>query len=156
MTDRKHADLDQLDRDILNQVQLSVPLTNRPFQELADGLSTTEEEVINRINRMWDLGVIRRFGPIIDYAAWGMSGLLIAAKADEDKIDLAQEVVADHPEITHAYIREHDWNLWFTVIAENDEARDAIIESVSRRAKLREVKKLPMQKTFKLGVKFEV
>jgi siroheme decarboxylase len=156
MTTVKHADLDQLDRDILNRIQALVPLVERPFKALADELSTSEDEMINRIKRMWDIGVTRRFGPILNYSAWGMSGLLAAAKADEDKIDLAQEVVAAHPEITHAYIREHEWNLWFTVIAENDKARDAIIDSVTRRAKLREVKKLPMQKTFKLGVKFEV
>lgn len=152
----KDLELDDLDREILNRVQAEVPLVERPFSALGHELGVSEDEVIRRMRRMWDIGVIRRLGPIINYPAWGMSGVLVAAKIREDDIGEARSVVADYPEITHAYLREHEWNLWFTVIAENEEKRDAIIELVTRRARLRDVRKLPKKKTFKLGVKFEV
>jgi hypothetical protein len=85
-----------------------------------------------------------------------MSGLLVAAKSSDDHVSLAQEVLGAYPEITHAYLRKHDWNLWFTVIAENEPARKAIIAEVTQRAHLTDVKELPMERTFKLGVKFEL
>jgi DNA-binding Lrp family transcriptional regulator len=156
MKEKKPQNLDDLDRAILNRVQKSVPLARRPFQVLANELGTTEDELIGRMRRMWDDGVIRRLGPILDYASWGMSGLLVAAKSSEDHISLAQEILCDYPEITHAYLRKHEWNLWFTVIAENETARSAIIEEVTARAKLTDVRELPMERSFKLGVKFEL
>jgi DNA-binding Lrp family transcriptional regulator len=154
MNEKKQHNLDELDRQILNRVQKSVPLAQRPFQVLANELGTTEDEVIGRMRRMWDEGVIRRLGPILDYASWGMSGLLVAAKTSDDRISLAREVLCAYPEITHAYLRKHEWNLWFTVIAENETARKAIIAEVTERAQLTDVKELPMERTFKLGVKF--
>jgi DNA-binding Lrp family transcriptional regulator len=149
-------ELDELDREILNRIQVSVPLEPRPFAALARDFKITEQEMIGRVRRMWDLGVVRRLGPIVNYRAWGMSGLLVAAKVKDDRIEDAAAAMADYPEITHAYMRDHQWNLWFTVIAENEEKRDAIIERVAERAGLYDVRKLPQKKSFKLGVKFEV
>ncbi len=148
--------LDDLDREILNEIQLEVPLVPRPFQALGGKFGLTEDEVIARIRRMWDLGVVRRLGPIVNYPAWGMSGTLVAAKLPPERVEDARDIMADYPEITHAYLREHEWNLWFTVIAENEEARTAVLERVTERAGLQDVRVLPKGKSFKLGVKFEV
>ncbi|MCP4197595.1 MAG: Lrp/AsnC family transcriptional regulator [Proteobacteria bacterium] len=156
MNGKKQQNLDDLDRQILNRVQKSVPLARRPFRVLANEMGTTEDEIIDRMRRMWDEGVIRRLGPILDYSSWGMSGLLVAAKSSDEQVSLAEEVLGAYPEITHAYLRKHEWNLWFTVIAENEAARKAIIAEVTRRAHLTDVKELPMERTFKLGVKFEL
>ena len=156
MKENTQADLDEMDRQILNRVQKSVPLVRRPFQVLAEELGTTEDDVLSRLRRMWDQGIVRRLGPILDYASWGMSGLLVAAKCPEENISRTREILGDYPEITHAYIRMHEWNLWFTVIAENEAARSAIIDEVTNRARLQQVRELPMERSFKLGVKFEL
>jgi DNA-binding Lrp family transcriptional regulator len=148
--------LDDLDGEILNRVQKSIPVTKRPFKVIGEQLSIPEEEVVRRMQHMRDMGIIRRLGPILDYPAWGMSGLLVAAKVAEQDVELARQVLEDYPEITHAYIRKHEWNLWFTVIAENRDVRDEIIQRVSKKAHLFDVRKLPKKKTFKLGVKFEL
>ncbi len=148
--------LNEIDREILNRAQVAAPLSERPFLELGRELGVTEDEVIASMKKMWDMGVIRRLGPILDYKSWGMSGVLVAAKMDPAKEDDARAAVETFPEITHAYMRDHEWNLWFTVIAENEEARDAIIEKVAERAGLAEVRNLPQKKSYKLGVKFEV
>jgi siroheme decarboxylase len=152
---RPPVELDDLDRAILNRIQAEVPLVPRPFAALGRDFGLTENQMIARVQRMWDQGVIRRLGPIINYPAWEMSGVLVAAKLDEANLDAAKTAVAAHPEITHAYLREHEWNLWFTVIAENETARDAIIDRVTEVAGLKDVRKLPKLKGFKLGVKFE-
>ena len=148
--------LDALDRAILNRIQKAVPLARRPFEIIASELNTTEDNVIERVRRMWDLGIVRRLGPIVDYASWGMAGVLVAAKGDEAAVERARRVVHDYPEITHAYLRDHSWNIWFTVIAQDETTRDAIIDRVAKRAGLTEVKPLPQKAAYKLGVKFEL
>ena len=148
--------LDELDREILNRIQAEVPLAERPFQVLGREFGLSEAEMLSRIQRMWDLGIVRRLGPIINYPAWGMSGVLVAAQIDPDYLEGAQACIGSIPEITHAYLRDAEWNFWFTVIAENEDKRDAIIDKVSREAGLTRVEKLPQKKSFKLGVKFEI
>jgi siroheme decarboxylase len=155
MSDRPVVALDDLDRAILNRIQAEVPLEPRPFAALGHDFGISEDEMLARVQRMWDQGVIRRLGPIINYPAWEMSGVLVAAKLDENNLDAARAALAAHPEITHAYLREHEWNLWFTVIAENEASRDAIIARVTAAAGLQDVRKLPKLKGYKLGVKFE-
>jgi siroheme decarboxylase len=156
MNPPRPAELDDLDRAILNRIQAEVPLIERPFAVLAAEFGLTEDQMLARVRRLWDLGVVRRLGPILNYPAWDMSGVLVAAKLDPARLEDLKAAVAERPEITHAYLREHEWNLWFTVIAEDQASRDAIIALVTAAAGLREVRKLPKQKGFKLGVRFEV
>jgi DNA-binding Lrp family transcriptional regulator len=148
--------LDDLDRAILNMIQIEVPLTKRPFQALALDFGISEDEMIERVQRMWDMGIVRRLGPIINYRAWGMSGVLVAAKVKEEHVEKARASIEDYPEITHAYLRDHEWNLWFTVIAEDEEKRDVIIDRLGKHAKLEDIRKLPQARSFKLGVKFAI
>lgn len=152
---QERVELDDLDRRILLRIQEEVPLSSRPFLELGREFGISEEEMVRRVKRMWDQGVVRRLGPILNYPAWEMSGVLVAAKLAPSRIADAQAAMQDFPEITHAYLRGHEWNLWFTVIAEDERTRDLIIGRVTERAGLREVRLLPKLKSFKLGVKFE-
>lgn len=148
--------LDELDRRILNRIQTEVPLNSRPFKVLGQEFGLSETEMLARVKRMRDLGIVRRLGPIINYPAWGMSGVLVAARADEDRLEAIKAIIEQYQEITHAYLRDSEWNFWFTVIAENEEKRDLIIDKVTREAGLEEVKALPQKKSFKLGVRFEL
>jgi DNA-binding Lrp family transcriptional regulator len=141
---------------LINRVQMRVPLTRRPFAALAEELGSTEDEILCRMRRLWDLGIVRRLGPIVNYAAWGMSGALVAAKLAPERVEAARAAVGEFAEITHAYLRDHAWNLWFTVIAEDEPKRDAIVARVAARAGLSEVRILPKGKSFKLGVRFEL
>jgi len=156
MIDNQKEKLDDLDKKILNRIQKEVPLKKRPFLALAEEFRISEEEMLNRVNSLWDKGVIRRFGPIINYPAWNMSGVLVAANMPPEREEDLKRTVWEYPEITHAYIRNHKWNLWFTVIAEDDDARNAIIEDVKVQAGLKDVKMLKRSKSFKLNVNFKL
>ena len=54
--------LTSFDKALLNILQTNLPLTERPFQVLADQLNTSEEEVIARLNELKELGYIRKIG----------------------------------------------------------------------------------------------
>ncbi|MCZ7373098.1 MAG: Lrp/AsnC family transcriptional regulator, partial [Candidatus Methanoperedens sp.] len=57
--------LDEIDKKILNEIQLDFPLVHRPFRQLGEKLGIEEAEVITRIKRLSKDGAIRRIGPII-------------------------------------------------------------------------------------------
>ena len=147
--------LDDLDRRLLDRIQAAVPLMRRPFAELGREFGISENEVLRRVQRFAELGMVRRLGPIVNYPAWNMSGALVAAKLDPARIDEARAAVAAVPEVTHTYLREHEWNLWFTIIAETEAARDAIAARLAEKLGLTEVRILPKGRGFKLGVRFE-
>ena len=147
--------LDDLDRRILDRIQEAVPLCRRPFAELGREFGIGEDEALARVRRFAELGMVRRLGPIVNYPAWDMSGALVAAKLDLARIEEARAAVAEVPEITHTYLREHEWNLWFTIIAETEAARDAIARRLADKLELKDVRVLPKGRGVKLGVRFE-
>ena len=63
--------LTSFDKALLNILQTNLPLTERPFQVLADQLNTSEEEVIARLNELKELGYIRKIGLFFDSAKLG-------------------------------------------------------------------------------------
>jgi len=147
--------LDDLDRKILDRIQDAVPLVRRPFDALGEELGVPGEEVLARVRRLREKGIVRRLGPILEYRRWNMSGVLVAANADPERVEDIREVVASYPEISHAYLRDHNWNFWFTVVAEDLATRDRIIDDVAEKTGLREVRKLERQKIYKLAVRFK-
>jgi siroheme decarboxylase len=147
--------LDDLDRRLLDRIQTVVPLARRPFLELGREFGLSEDETLARVRRFAELGMVRRLGPIVNYPAWNMSGALVAAKLDPARIEEARMAVAEIPEITHTYLREHEWNLWFTVIAETEAVRDAIVVRLATKLGLCDVRVLPKGRSFKLKVRFE-
>jgi len=146
--------LDNLDRRILDRIQRGVPLVRRPFDALAKELDSSGEEVLARVKRMRAQGIVRRLGPIINYRRWDMYGALIAANVDRERIEDVRSAVMAYAEVSHAYLRDHPWNLWFTVVAEDEDALDCIVADITKRAGLRDVRKLERHKTYKLMVRF--
>lgn len=72
------AVLDAVDRRLIVETQGGLPLTPRPYHALAERLGITPEDVMARMQRMLDRGVIRRIGAVpnhytLGYTANGMS-----------------------------------------------------------------------------------
>jgi DNA-binding Lrp family transcriptional regulator len=147
--------LDNTDRRLLNLIQVDFPLTPEPYRVLAESLGLSEEEVIRRIGRMCEEGVIRRLGGIFDSRRMGYSGTLCAMRVEPERIEEVAGVVNAFPGVTHNYIREHDYNMWFTVIAESREKLDEILNAVQVRTGL-EVITLPAENIFKIRVNFDL
>jgi DNA-binding Lrp family transcriptional regulator len=56
------AEMDDIDRSIINEIQSDFPITERPFQELANRFRLSEDEVLGRVKKLKEEGVIRRIG----------------------------------------------------------------------------------------------
>ena len=108
------------DRKLLNLMQGSFPLDERPYLRVAEQAGITEDEVLADVQRLLDDRIIRQVTPIFDTRALGYGSMLVAAKVDAENPWRAAKIVNSHPGVSHNYLRNHDFNMWFTLAVERD------------------------------------
>jgi DNA-binding Lrp family transcriptional regulator len=148
--------MDDIDRKILAAVQEEFPLVNRPFQALGEKLDLDEKEVISRLEKLHEEGLVRRLGPILDIRKLGLSGVLVAVKVPEGNAEDVASIVSQFEEVSHNYLRPNEtgYNLWFTVSAREDRIRE-ILSEISSKTEY-QLLVLPTARIFKIGVKFDI
>jgi DNA-binding Lrp family transcriptional regulator len=148
--------MDEEDVKILAAVQEGLAIIERPFQALGRTLGMSETDVLLRLARMQEEGLVRRIGPILDLKRLGLGGVLVALKVPAGEADEAALVVNGYPEVSHNYLRPNQsgYNLWFTVSARDDRIKE-ILADVAARTGLEQLV-LPTVKIFKIGVKFDI
>jgi len=147
--------LDDIDKKILNSIQLDFPLVHRPFEELGKSLGLKEDEVISRIKRLQNEGAIRRIGPIISTKKTGGMSTLVAMKVPPERVDEVAGIINEYEEVSHNYLRPSNFNIWFTLSAESGERLDEILNELTDRTGC-ELRNLPTKRLFKIGVKFNI
>lgn len=148
--------MDDIDRKLLSVIQSELSIDSRPFLSLAHKLGITENEVIVRIKNLKESGYIRRIGGIFDSKKLGYSSTLCAASVPESKIELVSEVINSYNEVTHNYIRNDDYNMWFTIIANSNERMREIISNIKHKTGVYNIVSLPAIKLFKLKATFNI
>ena len=149
-------DMDDIDRAIINEIQSDFPIEARPFQELGNRLKLSEDEILGRVRRLKEDGVIRRIGGNFNSKKLNFTSTLCAAKVPEAKIDEFVKAVNRYPGVTHNYLRNHEYNIWFTFIAENMAIINDAIKEITILTGVTEIRNLPAVKMFKIKVDFEV
>ena len=144
---------DNIDRRLLDLMQTDFPMTLTPWADLAESLGVTEAEVLARVTRLQEDGVLRRVGAVIDARTFGYTSCLLAMQVPEDRLEEVAETVNRCPGVTHNYEREDSFNLWFTLTAESEEARDRQIREWEEELGL-PVCFFPGEKTYKRRVHF--
>lgn len=147
---------DQIDRKLLNLIQANFPLSPEPYREIGEALGISEEEVLSRIGKMIDSGLIRRLGGIFDSRKLGYQGTLCAMRVEENLIDKVAAAINSYPGVTHNYLREHDYNMWFTAMAQSKEKLEEMLNQIKKDTGINEILVLPAQKLFKIRVNFEL
>jgi DNA-binding Lrp family transcriptional regulator len=150
--------LDELDRRLLNLMQGSFPITRRPYRHVAELADLAEAEVMSRVQRLLEVRIIRQITPIFDTRALGYSSMLVAAKVDPEHPHRAARVINEHPGVSHNYLRNHDFNLWFTIATEPDSrlGLDGTLEVLAREAGAASVRQLPTLRLFKIRMDLEM
>lgn len=148
--------MDDIDRAILNEIQSDFPIAERPFQELGNRFQLSEDEVLGRIKRLKEDGVIRRIGGNFNSRKLNFTSTLCAAKVPAHKLDNFVEVVNRYPGVTHNYLRNHEYNVWFTFIADNMAYIDNALSEILKETGVKEIRNLPAVRLFKIKVDFEV
>src|SRR5277367_8777 len=150
--------LDDLDRRLLNLMQGSFPIAPRPFRHVAELGGIDEADVMGRVQRLLDKRIIRQVTPIFDTRALGYSSMLVAAKVDPEHPHRAAQVINEHPGVSHNYLRNHEFNLWFTIATEPDSklGLEGTLEVLAREAGAESVRQLPTLRLFKIRMDLEM
>lgn len=131
------SELDAVDRRLIVATQAGLPRVSRPYEVLADELGIAADQVMRRLQRMLDCGVIRRIGAVpnhyaIGYTANGMS----VWDVDDARIDELGVQVGALEFVTHCYRRPRalpDWpyNLFAMVHSQNREQVAARVAQIA-------------------------
>jgi DNA-binding Lrp family transcriptional regulator len=146
--------MDALDLKLLNLVQKQIPLVSRPYLVLGRQLGLTEQEVMSRLQRLLDAGLIRRLGPTFNSRKLGFYTTLCALKVPEERVREVAACINAFPGVTHNYLREHAYNMWFTLITPTRAEARAALEIIKEKTGITPVLDLPATRYFKLNVQF--
>lgn len=142
--------LDATDRRVLNRMQEDLPLTPRPFAEVAAELGLDEAELIGRLARMRREGIVTRFGPFFDAEAMGGAFCLCAMAVPEARFEEVAGRVNAHPEVAHNYARDHALNMWFVLATEDKAGIAAAAAAIEAETGIR-VLRFPKLREFFIG-----
>jgi siroheme decarboxylase len=150
--------LDELDKRLLNLLQGSFPIATRPYAHVAGIAGVPEDEVLARTKRLLDERIIREVTPIFDTRVLGYSSMLVAAKVDPANPWRAAKVINSHPGVSHNYLRDHDFNIWFTIATEPGSALglDGTLDVLQRLTGAESVRQLPTLRLFKIRMDLEM
>jgi DNA-binding Lrp family transcriptional regulator len=125
---RPAAELSVLDRAVINAFQGGFPVVERPFEPAAAalrdrGVDVTAAELLERVRRLDEEGVLTRFGALVNAEAIGGMASLVAMHAPPERFDEVAAAVNARREVAHNYEREHPHlNMWFVVSVADGES----------------------------------
>lgn len=147
---------DERKNELARLVQQAFPLERRCWDALAEQVGASPEEVLGQMREFVDSGVLREVSAILEGSALGYESALCAGRVPEADIDRVAAVLNAHPTITHNYIREHWYNMWFTLAVPSEMGLEATLASLSDATGVPYFGVLRRTKTFKIGVNFDL
>ncbi len=143
--------------ELLYMMQHEFPLTPRPFATIAEKIGSNEAEVIDEVRRLKEEGIIRQTSAIFDTKRLGYDSSLVAFKVSPERIETAADVINAHPGVSHNYLRNHDFNIWFTLAVPPDSRLGLLgtVETLKRLSGAEDSIVLPTLKMFKISVKLD-
>ncbi len=150
--------LDELDKKLLNLMQGKFPLEPRPYARVAELAEVSEDEVLRRVQRLLDERIIREITPIFDTRVLGYSSMLVAAKVDPEHPWRAAKIINSHPGVSHNYLRNHEFNMWFTLAVEGDSklGLQGTLDVLQELTGAASIRQLPTLKLFKIRMDLEM
>lgn len=148
--------MDKLDKEILNEIQWTFPLTPKPYTIMAQKFGLSEKEIMERLVALKDAGIIRQISAIFDTRKLGYKSALVAMAIEPEKLDHVANQVNRHPGVSHNYERNHEYNLWFTLAVPPGSDLKTEIDKFSKLSGIKKTRLLPTIKLFKIGVKLEM
>ncbi len=145
------ADLSTLDKSLINLLQHGLPVCERPFEQIANELGSTEAEVILHLNQLKSSRVLSRFGPMFDAVYLGGAFTLAALAVPEEDFDKVTEQVNAFEQIAHNYRRTHRFNMWFVIATEEADEIERVINAIEEKTGL-SVLNTPKLKEFYVGL----
>ena len=149
------AMLDAVDRRILSIIQSAFPLESRPYKAIGEQIGISEEEALARVRTLRERKIIRRLGANFQSAKLGFRSTLCAAKVPGPVMESFVAVVNEQPGVTHNYLRDHEYNIWFTLIGPSWEAVCDTLDGITQHTGIA-ILNLPATRLYKIKVDFQM
>lgn len=156
LPERVDHELDPIDKKLVTVMQFDFPVVSRPWQALGETVGTDEADVMQRIGRLRDLGVVRQISPIFDTRKLGYKSSLVAVRVDAERLEEVAAIVNSHPGVSHNYRRDHHFNMWFTIAVPPEQDLETELKRLTERAGIETVRMLPTLKMYKIAVKLNM
>ena len=148
--------MDNLDKEILNEIQWTFPLVAQPYHEIAKKFSLSVDEVKKRLAQLKQIGILRQLSAIFDTRKLGYKSSLVATEIEPDKLEHVAHIINRHPGVSHNYERNHQFNLWFTLAVPPNSDLKSEIDKFRKIEGIVKIRMLPTIKLFKIGVKLDM
>jgi DNA-binding Lrp family transcriptional regulator len=152
------ATTDAADAALLGFLQESMPFERRPFEALGQRCGLTEEATLARVQSLKEAKVIRQISAIFDTRSLGYASSLVAAKIAPEHLEAAVAAINSHPGVSHNYLRNHEFNLWYTIAVPPTSrlGLQGTVDLLHRLSGAESTRLLPTLRLFKIGVRFDV
>ena len=137
---------------LLNEVQRNFPLVPKPYEELARRCGFSEEEVLRRLARLKEQGLLRQISAIFNPQALGYRTSLVAASVPKEVLSRAAEAINAYPGVSHNYLRDHRYNLWFTIAVPPGERLQEAVERLLAKTGASAFLLLPIKRVFRIAL----
>lgn len=141
--------------ELIRAIQAGVPFTRRPFAQIAENLGSSEHAVLVGLRELAEQGILREISAVLEGSALGHDSALVAGSVPESDVERVAEIVNAHPTVTHNYLRNHAYNLWFTVAVPHGMSLERTLSLLADECGVAGFHPLRRTLTFKIGVNFD-
>lgn len=148
---------DAADLALLEALQDDLPLVTRPWQVIAERLGMDEVEVLDRMKRLEEAGIIRGVSPVLESRHLGLpAATLVALHVPDERVDDIAAIISGYPEVSHNFRRDHYYTLWFTIAGRDREGIQRVLDEILERTGVpaSDALDLPTVKKIKIDVRF--
>jgi len=146
--------LEPLHKQLLNDYQQDFPLSPQPFLEIAEKLGVTEELIISAFSLLQEQAFIGRIGPIIQPNFIGVSSL-VAMTIPAEHLENCAHIINQFSEVNHNYERDHHFNLWFVIIANDQKHLTETLSAIELKTNFKTFK-LPLLEDYFINLGFQL
>lgn len=146
--------ISSLAKQLLNNFQQDFPLSPTPYLDIAKQLGVTEEEVLNTFTQLAADDFISRIGPVIQPNHIGHS-TLVAMDIPTGELSTVADIISRFPEVNHNYAREHRFNLWFVLIATDQQHLQSVLANIELQTGFQTMQ-LPLLQDYYINLGFQL
>ncbi len=144
----------ELVQNLLNEYQHDFPLSSTPYAEIGSRLGVDEDYVLSLLRELDEKNILSRVGAVFRPHRVGVS-TLAAMAVPENKLQKIASLISSYSAVNHNYERDHHFNLWFVVTAENQESLEKILNEMEVKSDIR-IMSLPMEKEYHIDLGFSL
>jgi DNA-binding Lrp family transcriptional regulator len=127
--------LDNIDRKLISVTQSGFPIEHSPYQSIADNVGTTQDEVLQRLERLLSNGIIRRIGAVPNHYKLGLTANgMTVWDVDDNKVNELGNIVGQLDFVSHCYQRPRHLPMWrynlFAMV--HGTSKDEVYEKVNQ------------------------